>query len=159
MTSLKLRIARAGAPVLLALSLTACGSDSSGSPESAPDAEVTGAAAAPADASKADFCEAYTFEPDFPDDPASLSEDEQVSLVSDTLQAIQDKLASAGTPSDIPDDARAGYELSVDAVGSLTEDEIRAAVKAQEDPFTDLFDAGDQKNVDAFDTWSREYCA
>ncbi len=159
MTSLKRRIACAGAPVLLALSLTACGSDSSDSSEAAPDAEVTGAAAAPADASKDDFCEAYTFEPDFPDDPASLSEDEQVSLVSDTLQQIQDKLASVGTPSDIPDDARAGYELSVDAVGSLNEDEIRAAVLAQEDPFTDLFGADEQQDVDAFDSWSKEYCA
>lgn len=146
MTPIKRRVAAVTAPLLLALSLTACGGGSSG------------ASGAPEDASKDGFCEAYDYAPDFPDDINSVSEDEQVKAISDGLAEIKQKLNDVGTPEDIPAEAREGFELSLDAANDVSDDDIRKALSDDTDPFEETFDDTEQKKVDAFDKWASDYC-
>lgn len=146
MTKTARRLAALSAPALLVLSLTACGGgDGSGAPE---------------DASKEDFCKAYEAEPEF--DAAGLqdaSPEEQAKAIKDALDELVDNFAEVGTPEDIPDDAREGFEISIDKAGDLSQDDIEKAIKEKDEDFLDADVSGDDKEkVDAFDDWARDYC-
>lgn len=144
MTPIKRRVAAATAPLLLALSLTACGgSDADDAPESA---------------SKEDFCEVYRDEPDESADLESKSVDEQVDYAIDYLRDATDRLKDVGTPEDIPDDAREGYELYLDVIDDLSDDELKDVLTAGDDPFRDAFSDDEQEKADAFDDWANDYC-
>lgn len=106
MIPIKRPAAALGAAALLAFSLTACGSDASD---------------APTDASEEDFCgvfeDAYKpiieagFEP---------SEDDWEKF----QDAIED-LADVGTPEDMTDDEREGFEVFVEAVDEADYDDVK----------------------------------
>lgn len=98
MTRIKRPAAAVGAAALLAFSLTACGGGSAGD--------------APDDASQGDFCDAIgdAFKPLF-----SLEGDPN----EDQFKEFQDKvdeLSDVGTPKDLSDEQREGFEIFVDAV-------------------------------------------
>ncbi|HWJ81748.1 MAG TPA: hypothetical protein VNS55_05880 [Nocardioides sp.] len=108
MTRFKRPAAALGAAAVLAFSLTACGGGGGGS--------------APDDASKDDFCKAWNdaFTP-----LASLEGDANQDQLDKFKDAV-DNLADVGTPSDISDDQRKGFEVFVDAVDDISLDDFNS---------------------------------
>lgn len=121
MTPLKRGVAAAGAIALLALSLTACGSDSSGASESA---------------SKDDYCKAFLDAP----------QGEDVSA--DDVHTWAGKLKDVGTPKEISGDARDGFETFVDYASDIKDSDIDK-FNGSTDP-SDIFGGDDAKKVAAF---------
>jgi len=140
MSSIKRYVGAASATVLLAFSLSACG-------DSASDA--------PSDASADDFCEAYNA-------TSSTDEDASDSEKVDEAHDQADKLIEVGTPEDIDDDAREGFEILVDAVADIEEDDVDNINNAEsEEDFRDAIGASedDFEKVVAFLTYAGEACA
>jgi len=130
--------------VLLAFSLTACGGDDASDASDAPD-----------DASVEDFCEAFN-EDDGLDEDASA--EEQV----DAAKEQADKVIEAGTPEDMTDDEREGFEIFVDAIKDLDEDAIKDFEGAEdENAYREALgvDEDEFEKVTAFLTYSSEACS
>ncbi len=100
---------------------------------------MTAACGAPEDASKGDFCDAV---------------DEVVSSASDYDKAkdAAAELGDVGTPDGISDDAREGFELSIDAFDES--DDEKDLEKAQEDLSSD-----EKKKVQAFGAYVDKTCS
>jgi hypothetical protein len=140
MTPLKRPLAGAGAAVLLALSLTACGGG------------------APADASVEDFCNAVQGD----NDDEALGKavvDKDWDKVADLLKEQIDAVEEVGTPEDIPDDAREGFELQIDKAGDLSADDIEKAFEDQKDPFEADLSDDETKKIEAYTEYQTETCA
>jgi hypothetical protein len=140
------RLAALTAPALLALSLTACGGGGGGAPD---------------DASKDEFCSSYLSigtETGGDIDPDASPED-QAKAYKDSLKKVTDKLTDVGTPQDIPDDARDGFEVMVNAVDDLDEGDIQKAI--EDEDFSSL-ESGvsdeEEKKAKAFSDWAGDYC-
>jgi hypothetical protein len=121
--------------------LTACGgSDSDGGGSSAPD-----------DASKDDFCKAFSGLYDKVMTGAS-SEDP-----SDAIAAFKDwanDMKDVGTPSEMPDDARRGFEVFI-------QEALKIDDNASQEDLQNLGDdlpQADQDAGDAFGDWATENC-
>lgn len=141
MSPIKRYVGAASATVLLALSLSACGGDS--------------ASDAPDDASAKEFCEAYNA-------TNSTDEDSSDSEKVDEAHDQAEKLIEVGTPEDIDDDSREGFEILVDAVAEIEEDDVDNINNAEsEEDFRDAIGASedDFKKVVAFLTYAAEACA
>ena len=103
----------AGASLVLAAAfLTSCGGDD---PDDAPD-----------DASTEDFCEAFEAGPQG-EDPSE-----------DDLEDWADELTEAGTPENIDDDAREGFEIFVETLQDVDPDDFDASAGME-----DIFDDSD----------------
>jgi hypothetical protein len=139
MTPVKRIVGAGSAAVLLAFSLTACGG-------------------APTDASKEDFCDAFSSAEDiFADiDPEAEAKD-QAGDVTDAYKEFADKLEEVGTPDGISDDAREGFEVFVEELGELDEDDVE---KFLEDPSKDIAEVSkdDEKKVDEFTEYAGKEC-
>ncbi|MEP9362852.1 hypothetical protein ABLE68_07805 [Nocardioides sp. CN2-186] len=126
---------------LLLSGLTACGgSDGGGSGSAAPD-----------DASKDDFCTAFN----------GLYEKVMADMTSaDTSKAIAAfkdwaaDMKKVGTPDDMPEDARRGFEVFVDAAAKIDDD---ATVDDLQNLGDDLSQA-DQDAGDTFGNWASDNC-
>lgn len=137
MTSFKRSAATLGAAAVLAFSLTACGGGGGGSD-------------APDSASKDDFCKAWNdaFTP-----LISLQGDP----TEDDFKNFQDavsNLADVGTPSDISDDQRKGFEVFVDAV----KDASFSDFKDESSDSIPGVSAEDQAKAEDFLQWSATEC-
>ena len=98
----------------------------------------------PDDASKGDFCKAISAAPT----------DEKPSQ--DDVDKWHDELNDTGTPKDIGDDERNGFEVLVDALDEVDADEIGD----DETNFEDVVkDSGDRKDVEKFFTYVAKTCA
>lgn len=140
----KRRLAALSAPVLLAFSLTACGGGASG---------------APTDASKDDFCNVFSGDFDTDAFDPEASPEDQAKALKEILDEQVSDYQDVGTPEDIPDDAREGFEISVDAAGDVSEDDIQDAFENPDGDFSDLgVSEDDQDKVAAFNSWAIEYC-
>ena len=132
MTRIKRPAAAVGAAVLLAFSLSACGG-------------------APTDASDEDFCEAYN-------GISALGEadGEDYEAQAEAANEYADELEEVGTPEDIPDDARKGFEVWVEVLGDVNADDLEDedAQKAIEEKYED-----DEDDVTAFFEYAGETCA
>ena len=119
-----MRVALIGAGVtLVAGMLTGCGGGSDDAPDSA---------------SKKDFCDAF----------------EAVGKAGDDFDQGKEKLQDlkdTGTPEDIPDDAKEGFDILMDVVDDA--DSSDDAGKALEG-----LSSGDQKKVEAFTTYTIKKC-
>jgi hypothetical protein len=139
MTPLK-RIAGAGsAAVLLAFSLTACGG-------------------APTDASKEDFCDTFNSSADiFADIDPEAEPKDQAGDVTDAYKEFADKLEEVGTPDGISDDGREGFEIFVEELGDLDEDDVE---KFLEDPEKDIAEVSkdDEEKVNEFTDYAGKEC-
>lgn len=136
MTPIQRRVAAVSAPILLALSLTACGG-------------------APTDASEKDFCEAYNSSEDIPDD---ASTGEQVDSIKDTGEQLEE----TGTPEGISDEELEGFEIFVDKITSIDEDGLEEVLKAEdEEAVNDALgvSSDDAAKVQAFTEYADETCA
>lgn len=96
----------------------------------------------PTDATSDEFCEAY------------LSIFEYFEAEGETFQAgdYAEVLAEAGTPEDIPDDAREGFEIYVDAFEELGNDAVEEDADAIE------FSSAQEDSTDAFDDYVGDAC-
>jgi hypothetical protein len=126
--------------VLVAGSAFGCGGDDGGGGDAAPD-----------NASKAEFCSSFgnLFEGIM---SAATGGDE-----SDTIKSLKDgasELADTGTPEDIPDDARHGFEVFVNAIDEIDDN---ADLSNLDDLGGDV-SAADQADVEAFITWAVGEC-
>lgn len=137
MTRSRLALSAVGA--LAAVSLTACGGSS-----------------APTDASVEDFCKAQMsiFEDvdiDMSDPEATPTGEE----IADALHGWADRISEVGTPEDIPDDARSGFEAIIDQVNDLDADDIDP-----EDPsgFADDLSDEAEEEVDDYSDYVSEQC-
>lgn len=132
MTRIKRPAAALSATVLLAFSLTACGG-------------------APTDASEEDFCKALAdvFEPLV---AASFEEptEEQWEDIQDSVEDLEE----VGTPEDISDDERNGFEVFVEAVGDADYDDI----KDGEDGEIPGVSEDDEADADKFFAYGAEKC-
>lgn len=139
------RLAALAAPALLALSLTACGGGGSSAPE---------------DASQEEFCSAYNSDEEPEDFDPEASADEQAKALKESFDKATDKLKDVGTPEDIPDDARDGFEVFIDTISDLSEDDIKEAIESEDfDSLESKVDEDDQKKAEAFTDWADDYCA
>ena len=132
MTRIKRPAAAAGAAVLLAFSLSACGG-------------------APTDASKDDFCETVNDTSVFEN-----TDTEDVGDLVDALKKQAENLEEVGTPDDISDDEREGFEIYVDAVNDLDADDF----DSPEDLDNVEDDYSDEENdkVNAFFDYQAKTC-
>jgi hypothetical protein len=110
-----------------------------------------GGGGAPTDASKEDFC--GTFE-DFYKEVTDLGADASDEDVVKALKDIGEKLEEVGTPEDISDDAREGFELTVEAINDLPDDATQEDIEKLEDDFSE----DEKKKTDAFDDYLAETC-
>lgn len=106
---------------------------------------------APTDASKADFC--GTFE-DFYKEAAELGDAPDDADVVKALKGVGDELEEVGTPEDMTDDAREGFELTVQAIKDIDDDATQEEIAEMDKSFSDA----EQKKVDAFDEYLSETC-
>ena len=139
MTPLKRYVGAASAAVLLAFSLTACGG-------------------APTDDSTKDFCDAFDSATDiFADIDPEGDPADQAGKVTDGYKEFADKLEETGTPENISDDAREGFEIFVEELGDLDEDDVK---KYLEDPSEDIAEVSkdDEKKVNEFTDYAEKEC-
>jgi hypothetical protein len=141
MTPMKRPLATAGATVLLALSLTACGGG------------------APSDASVEDFCDtaADTLSNEF----LTAYQEKDYDKIADLLKKTAERAADVGTPDDIPDDAREGFELQLEAYEELDAGDVEKGFEAEtgKEPFAGEFSDDELKKVQAFSTYQAETCS
>lgn len=146
MLRIKRPLIATGAAVIMGLSLSACGGD------------------APTDASEEEFCDVAMDQSWYED----LGEDDYEGFV-DAAKDYAERLEEVGTPEGIPDDAREGFEISVDTAKDLDAGEIEDAVKeaqeaaeageeAPEDPLEAELSDEEADNLEAFNTYAAETC-
>ena len=137
------RLGAAAGLVIAATTLTACGGGAGSD--------------APEDASTDDFCNAIDPTRAMGDldmeEMAKLSEDEQKEKAKEILQEWAEGLADVGTPENIPDDARQGYEEAVDQIDEIDWDASMDEVEKQLDDLES--DSGDS---DAFEEYVKDEC-
>lgn len=135
MTPIKRPIAAAGAAVLLAFSLSACGGP-------------------PTDASVEDYCDAVQDDSAFEGFDENSDEEDFV----DALKEQAEKIEEVGTPEDIPDDARKGFEISLDAVDDLEADDIDLE-NLEDFDFEENLSNEEKDQVGAYDKYESETCS
>ena len=132
------------AGLTLAASLTACGGSDG-------DGDGGSGGSAPDNASTSDFCDGFNglFEAVL---AQGLSADStaMISALKDWASDMED----IGTPSDMPDDARNGFELFIEQAKDLDEN---ASLEDLENLGDDLSEA-DQADGEAFSDWTEENC-
>ena len=136
------RSTRLAGLLLVAATTAACG----GSGDSAPEA-----------ASTDDFCAAQSslftdLDLDFTDPDAALPTEEEMA---DAMHGWADRIAEVGTPEDIPDEAREGFEETVTAAQELTVEDLTSPdLDALESKMSDEA----QAKVEAFSTYVSDTC-
>lgn len=111
-----------------------------------------GASGAPTDASAKEFCDAY----------ASMFDDLDVSdldnmpteeEMADSIHTWADKMEEVGTPEDISDEAREGFELQIEQAGEIDADDLKSDSEGLEE-----FSEEDKTRSSAFDDYATETC-
>ncbi len=130
----------AGMAAALALTLGACGSGSG----------------VPTGASEKEFCEAYNslFTDALNNVDPEADEDEQAKMIISGLKSWGEKMSEVGTPEDIPDDAREGFELSLQSIEDLDDD----ANMKDFDALGDDFSEEEKASGEAFDKYATATC-
>jgi hypothetical protein len=140
MTPIKRPLASAGAAVLFALSLSACGGG------------------APTDASKEDFCDVVNSDESEEEFNKAFADKDWGKMV-ELVKEQGEKVEEVGTPEDIPDDARKGYELQLEQVESLSEEDLEKAFKDQKDPFEADLSSAEKKDLKAYNDYQSKTCS
>lgn len=106
---------------------------------------------APTDASTDDFCK--TFE-EMQQETADLGEDAESTDIVKALKDLGKKMEDVGTPDDISEDARKGFETFVDAIKGLPDD----ATEKQLDEVDKDFSDAEEKQFEAFQEYVGKTC-
>jgi hypothetical protein len=140
--TIRTRLTLSSAILLVGAVTTACGGSGGG---------------APADASKDDFCTAQSslftdLDLDFTDPDAALPSEKEMA---DAMHSWADKMDEVGTPENISDEARDGFEETVKAAGDISEADLKS-------PDLDALESNmseeAQKKVEAFTTYVNDTC-
>lgn len=105
----------------------------------------------PTDASKDDFCGVFE---DFNKTVGGMDAD---ASQEDFVKAIKDvgkELEEVGTPEDIPDDARRGFEKTLEMIDKIEDDASQEELDKLEKELSDA----EQKDSDAFDEYLAKTC-
>ncbi len=139
MSPIKRYAGAASAAVLMTFSLAACGG-------------------APTDASSEDFCEAYNGQTKALEaiDPEGSPESQAEDLV-DALKDYAEKLEEVGTPENISDEAREGFEITVEELGDLDAGDVQKAIEDQSGEFAEV-SKDDEEKAAAFDEYASKEC-
>lgn len=105
----------------------------------------------PAAASEDDFCANFA---EFDKTLESFGDDPDVGVVVKAMKEIADDMVDTGTPEDMPDDARAGFEFTIDRFQSLDDDASEEDVVALGEDISET----DEKNSAAFDEYLASTC-
>jgi hypothetical protein len=100
-------------------------------------------------ASKDDFCAAFQ---SFYDDLTSVGQDEQ--NLGKVLKDAADKIEDVGTPEDIPDDAKEGLGITLDAINDLPDDASPEDIAQIESDLSE----DEKKKTDAFNDYLAKTC-
>jgi hypothetical protein len=106
---------------------------------------------APADASEEDFCANFT---EFDETLQSFGDDPDVGAVVKAMKGAADDMEETGTPEDMPDDARAGFEFTIDKLQGLDDDASEEDVAALGEDISE----SDEKDSAAFDEYLSDTC-
>ena len=128
--------------VLVAGSTVACGGG---------DGSGEGSDSAPADASTADFCGVFE---DFYKVVGELGAEAENSELISALKDTGKDLEKVGTPEDMPEDAREGFELTVQTIEDIDADATEKDLEDLEKDFTEE----QKKQSEAFDAYLSETC-
>ena len=137
MTSIQRPAAAAGAAVLLALSLTACGSSY------------------PTDAPKSDFCDSFAKAAltSFDIEGEEPTEDEW-----ENIQKAYEDLGEVGTPDNISDDNREGFEVAVDTITDLSYDDAKESFGDEGDDNLPGVSKEESDKAEQFFDWAGGEC-
>ncbi|MDN4172095.1 hypothetical protein QWY28_03995 [Nocardioides sp. SOB77] len=136
------RAAATSSLLLLAPFAAACGGDDE-------------ASSAPQDASTEDFCEAYSSIFDsLLAAPSEGSQEEQEQAAVDALKEWTEQMREVGTPEDLPDDARDGFELVLDEASDIEDVSDLQDLDDNQD-----YSESEQEASQALNTWIAENCA
>jgi hypothetical protein len=100
-------------------------------------------------ASKADFCGAFE---QFYQDLTSVTEDE--ADLGKVLKDAAENIRDVGTPEDIPDDAKEGLELTLDAIDELPDDATADDIAEMDTQFSEE----EKEKTDAFSDYLEKTC-
>ncbi|PWN03389.1 hypothetical protein DJ010_09820 [Nocardioides silvaticus] len=106
----------------------------------------------PTDASRTEFCATATDQ----SWAESLGEDTDGDAIADAVRGWGDDLRETGTPEGIPDDAREGFELTVDYLRHVDADDFEDLGAPA--PVNDDLSEEEQDKVTAFDEYVAETC-
>jgi hypothetical protein len=110
---------------------------------------------APQDASSGDFCEAYTSIFDsLLAAPSDSSQDQQEEAAVDALKDWSERMREVGTPEDLPDDARKGFELVLGEASDIDDVSDLSDLEDSQD-----YSDSEQEQAQALNTWVTENCA
>ncbi len=126
--------------VLVAGGAVGCGDDGGDGGGSAKKDEGT---------STEDFCGAFQA---FSDDLVEVTGEEE--NLGEILKKAAERIEDVGTPDDIPDDAKEGLQLTLDAIAELPDDASAEDMSTLEDDFSEA----DKAKTDAFSTYLEETC-
>ena len=134
----------AGAAAALALVLAGCGGG--------------GASGAPTDASQDEFCEKYTsgFVGAFEELDPEASEQEQAEAILESLKSWADEMAELGTPEEMSDEARDGFELTIQSIQDLNADDLQDEEAMAE--LEDKLSGDDKEAAAALQTYVTDNC-
>jgi hypothetical protein len=136
------RMSLLAAPLLVVGLLAGCGDDAAGAAD---------AADAPTHATVEEFCQPFVdmFQ-DISAQGEDISDEDAVRLAKETAE----KLADAGTPDDMPQDARKGFELVVKKLSELPDDATKEEVEEAQ-----TLTEEEQQYSDALSRYVAEKCA
>jgi len=151
---LKRALATGAVVVLAAFSFTACGDDDGDGGGSGDGGDAGGA---PTDASVEEFCEVWN------DDTIGGGDSEDPEDQADAAHEAADRLSEVGTPEDIEDDARNGFEVFVEFLNDVEGSDIEKFAEADptdQDAFADTLgiDKDEAEDVIAFITYAATTC-
>ncbi len=112
---------------------------------------------APADASKDEFCTTQSslfadLDLDVSDPEAELPSEKEMA---DAMHSWAEKMEDVGTPENISDEAREGFEETIKAAQDVTEDDLKSPdLNALENDMSEEA----QKQVEAFTTYVNDTC-
>jgi hypothetical protein len=116
-----------------------------------------GGGGAPADASKDDFCAAQaslfeSFDIDLTDPEAAVPDEKDMA---EALHDWADELEKVGTPEDISDDARKGFEETIKQAGDISEADLKSP---DLDALQEEMSEDAKANAEAFNTYVTDTC-
>lgn len=140
--TVRTRLTTTAAVLLVGVVTAACGGSAGG---------------APTDASEDEFCKAQTslftdLDIDMTDPEGGLPSEKELA---DAMHGWSDKIAEVGTPENISDEARDGFEETVKAAKDISEADLKS-------PDLDALESGmsesAKKNVEAYSTYVTDTC-
>ena len=109
-----------------------------------------GGGGAPTDASEEDYCASYQSLFDDMSTMADATDEEIIAQIKDRATTMEE----TGTPEDMPEDARAGFETTVSLINDLDDDAQQEDFEKIDEDLTDEETA----QVDEFDTYTTDTC-